>query len=174
MRGSIHSGLHSGRGSSGPTGPMRGRCPRTVRQGLRQFAGHQSSTSLGYGNNQIRTLIGGLYPTASSLNQQNMMMQGLHSRHFPHLTSADNSSRIGFNRDPSTPPNSPMRPGPRIRQRVASWEMQPLGNTKRFSGMYVPEREPDKIESPRSHRFPGSRRSTPQSPVPAPRPNPAT
>ena len=94
---------------------------------------------LGYVNNQIRTLIGGCCLTASSLYQQNMMMKDQHRRHFPHLTSANVSSRIGFNRDPSTPPNSPTRPGPRIRQREASWEMQPLGHTKRLSGMYARE-----------------------------------
>ena len=44
-RGSIHSGLHSGRGLSGPSGLTRGRCPRTVRLGSRLLTGHPSSTS---------------------------------------------------------------------------------------------------------------------------------
>ena len=95
-------------------------------------------------------------------------MQSQHRRQFPLLTSAKVASRIGSYRDPNTPPNLPTRPGPGIRQRVATWEMQPLGHPKRLSGTYVPEREQDEIESPRSHRFPGSRPSTTTAPPQTP------
>ena len=183
-RGSIHSGLHSGQESSRPSGPLRptrgrGRCPnpyvwdRDYSQVTRPQLHHLPA--LGYGNNQIRTLIGGRYPTASSLSPQNSMQsRNQHRRQFPLLTSAEVASRIGSYRDPNTPPDSPTRPGPRVRHRVASWEMQPLGHAKRLSGTYVPEREPDEIESPGSHRQQGSRPSTPQSPAPVHQPIPAT
>ena len=131
--------------------------------------------TLGYGNNQMQTLIAGRYPTASLSNPNQSLNRNQHHRcQLPLLTSAEVASRIGSYREPSTPPNSPTRPGHRVRQRVQSWEMQPLGRSRRVPDMYVPEREPDEIESPRSHHHPEYRSSTPQSPARVLPPTPAT
>ena len=88
--------------------------------------------------------------------------------------STEIASRIGSYREPRTPPNSPTRQVPRVRQRIQSWEMQPMGKSRRLSDIYVPEREPNETELSRSPPPPEFRSSTPQNPPRAHLPTPAT
>ena len=67
---------------------------------------HHNHQALGYGN-RIQTLIGGLYPTVSSLNQQTSLHQSRCP--FPQLTISGRLSRIGSGPEPSTPlPSTPL------------------------------------------------------------------
>ena len=76
--------------------------------------------ALGYGNSPIWTLIRGCYPTASLLNQP--MTPPQIRRHFPQVTTGGSLSRVGsVKRDPNTPSNLPMRPGPHIYDLLISY-----------------------------------------------------
>ena len=165
--GQIHCRVSSGRGST------RGQSRGAIHLRLQLFQGHPSSTSPSPGPSIWKQSDSDT--DWGSQSNRAIVKPSDNTVPVPQVTTWGSLSRIGSGQEPITPPNSPTWPGPFIRQGMALWEINPLGNNERLSGNYVPERELDKVESPRSPRFPQtlqqSRLPTPQST--ALRPTPA-